>query len=72
MVEVQKWFDEMDNECDQVIYMPGQKKYDYESSAMTAHFKNVYRKELAGIQVIHDGRNRFKIDSEFICADGAD
>jgi hypothetical protein len=62
----------MDIECDRVIYIPGGKKYNYESSAMIAHFKNVYRKELAGTRVIHDGGNSFKIDSEFILADRAD
>ena len=40
-VEVQKWFDEMGMERDRVIYTPGGKKYNYESSAMVAHFKNV-------------------------------
>jgi hypothetical protein len=52
--------------------MPGGKKYNYESSAMIAHFKNVYRKKLAGTRVIHDRGNSFKIDSEFILADGTD
>ena len=70
--EVQKWFDEMGIERDRVIYTAGGKKYNYESSAMIAHFKNVYRKELAGTRVIHDGGNSFKIDGEFILADGAD
>jgi hypothetical protein len=46
--EVNKWFKEIDIELDRVIYIPGGKKYNYESSAMIAHFKNVYRKELAG------------------------
>ena len=70
--EVQKWFDEMDIERDRVIYTPGGKKYNYESSAMIAHFKNIHWKELAGTRVIHDGGNSFKIDGEFILADGAD
>ena len=70
--EVQKWFDEMDIERDRVIYVAGGKKYNYESSAMIAHFKNVYRGELAGTRMIHDGGNSFKIDGEFILADGAD
>jgi hypothetical protein len=39
---------------------------------MVAHFKNVYREELAGTRMIHDGGNSFKIDGEFILADGAD
>ena len=55
-----------------MIYTAGGKKYNYESSAMVAHFKNVYREELAGTRVIHDGGNSFKIDDEFILADGAD
>jgi hypothetical protein len=55
-----------------VIYKLGRKKYNYESSAMIAHFKNVYHKELARTRVIHDGGNSFKIDGEFILADGAD
>jgi hypothetical protein len=46
--EVQRWFDEMDIKCDHVIYVAGGKKYIYESSAMIAHFKNMYRQELAG------------------------
>jgi hypothetical protein len=62
----------MDIERDRVIYIPGGKKYNYESSAMIAHFKNVYRKELTGTRVIHDGGNSFKIDGEFILANGAD
>jgi hypothetical protein len=62
----------MDIEPDRVIYIPGGKKYNYESSAIIAHFKNVYRKELAGTRVIHNSRNLFKIDSEFILTDGAD
>lgn len=39
--EVNKLFEEMDIECDQVIFTPGGKKYNYESSDMIAHFKNV-------------------------------
>jgi hypothetical protein len=63
---------EMDIERDRVIYIPGGKKYNYESSAMIAYFKNIYRKELAGTRVIYNGGNLFKINSEFILADGAD
>ena len=42
--EVQKWFDEMGIKRDRVIYTAGGKKYNYESSAMVAHFKNVNRR----------------------------
>jgi hypothetical protein len=59
--EVQKWFDEMGIERDRVIYTAGGKKYNYESSAMVAHFKNVYREELAGTRVIHDGGKASKL-----------
>jgi hypothetical protein len=62
----------MDIKRDRVIYMPGRKKYNYESSAMIAHFKHIYRKELAGTRIIHNRGNSFKIDSEFILADRAD
>jgi hypothetical protein len=62
----------MDIERDRVIYIPGGKKYNYESSAMIAHFKNINRKELAGTRVIHNSGNSFKINGEFILADGAD
>jgi hypothetical protein len=39
---------------------------------MIAHFKNVYRKELSGTGILHDGGNSFKFDGEFILEDGAD
>lgn len=70
--EVNEWFKEFDISRDRVIFTPGKKKYDYESSDMIAHFKNVYRAELTGTRVIHDGGNSFKIDGEFILGDGAD
>ena len=70
--EVDKWFEEFDIERDRVVYTPGKKKYDYESTDMIAHFKNVYRRELRGTRVIHDGGNSFKIDGHFILEDGAD
>jgi hypothetical protein len=62
----------VDIEYNRVIYMLGRKKYNYESSAIIAYFKNIYKKELAGTRVIHNGRNLFKINSEFILTDGAD
>ncbi len=70
--EVNEWFKQFDISRDRVIYTPGKKKYDYESSEMIAHFKNVYRAELAGTRVIHDGGNSFKIDGESILGDGAE
>jgi hypothetical protein len=51
--------------------MLGGKKYNYESSAMIAYFKNIYRKELASTSVINNRGNSFKIDSKFILADRA-
>jgi hypothetical protein len=52
--------------------MPGGEKYNYESSAMIAYFKNIYRKELAGTRVVYNSENSFKINSEFILTDRAD
>jgi hypothetical protein len=69
--EVLGWFKKMKISRDQVIYSKGAKKYSYETSDMLAHFKNVYRKELAGTRIMHDGGNSFKINGEFILADGA-
>jgi hypothetical protein len=69
--EVALWFKKMNISRDRVIYTKGAKKYSYESPDMLAHFKNIYRKELAGTRVMHDGGNSFKIGGEFILADGA-
>lgn len=70
--EVAKWFNKMKISRDRVVYSKGAKKYNYETSDMLAHFKNVYRKELTGTRILHDGGNSFKIGGEFILADGAD
>lgn len=70
--EVEKWLKEMRISRDRVVYIPSKKKYCSESSDLIGHFKSVYRKELTGTRVLHDGGNAFKISAKFILADGSD
>jgi transposase len=70
--EVVKWCKEMSIDRDRIVYSEGAKKYSFETCDMIAHFKNVYRKELSGTRVMHDGGGSFKFNGEYILADGAD
>ncbi len=70
--EVDRWLKYMSISRDRVVYIPSKKSYCAESSDLIGHFHSVYRKELTGTRVLHDGGNSFKKGSEFILADGAD
>jgi len=70
--EVDKWLQKFQMSRDRVIYIKSSKKYCSESPDLIGHFKSIYRKELTGTRVLHDGGNAFKINGEFILADGAD
>lgn len=70
--EVKKWCDEWDIDSTRIVYVESGKQYCAEASWQVAHFKSVYRRELANTRVLHDAGNSFKIDGEYILADGAD
>ena len=70
--EVKKWCEEWHIDSTRLVYVESGKQYCAEAQWQVAHFKSVYRRELANTRVLHDAGNSFKIDGEYILADGAD
>ena len=56
----------------QIVYEKSSKKYWAEGSDTIGHYKALFRKELQGCRVLHDGGGAFKIKGEYILGDGAD
>ena len=70
--EVLEWCEKWGINPSRIVFSAEGKKYWGEGRDIYGHFKSVYREELAGTRVLHDGGPAFKIGDEFIFADGAD
>ena len=69
--EVLEWCTAWDIDSSRIVYERSDKQYCAESQRMVAHFKHIYRPLLAGTNVLHDAGNAYKIDGEYVLADGA-
>lgn len=66
-----KWCKKLGLRSDQIFYSKSTKKYCAEQASHISAFKDRYRKELKGTRVLHDGGPAYKINGQYILADGA-
>jgi transposase len=69
--EVLEWCKAWSIQPSQIVYVEGGKQYCAEASWQVGHFLDEYRDSLRGAHVVHDAGNSFKIDQQWILADGA-
>lgn len=69
---VKKWCRKLNLRTDQIYYTKSTNQYCAEQHAHISTFKARYHKELRGARILHDGGPAYKIDGEYILADGAD
>ena len=69
--EVLEWCKAWNIDSTRIVFQQSAKQYCAEASWQVSHFLNVYRRLLKDSRVLHDAGNSFKIDGEYILADGA-